>query len=156
MATDLTPEMFGDRPPEGLADVTGFLLAFNGRRAARAYAEALQPLGLRPPQILVLTLIEDSPGITQKECVGRSRIDPSSLVALVDELEELGLAQRRTHPDDRRKHAVYLTAKGRRKLQRAREVGTEVTDKLLASLEPDEREMLRHLLQKCSAGTSPP
>ena len=44
------------------------------------------------------------------------------MVAVIDELEELGLAERRPHPADRRKHAVHLTGSGRRMLARAREV----------------------------------
>src|SRR6266550_8182297 len=116
---------FDDPPPEPLASAPGFLLSWNGQRIARKFAAALDPIGLRPPQFGVLTLIDTSPGSAQRELVKRSMIDASTMVAVIDELEQLGLAERRPHPDDRRKRAVYLTAHGRRTLERARAVAIE-------------------------------
>jgi DNA-binding MarR family transcriptional regulator len=131
-------ERFEHPPPEPLASATGFLLSWHGRRTGEGFASALRPLGLRPPEF----------GITQQQLVTGSLIDPSSMVAVIDELEELGLAQRRKHPDDRRKHAVHLTAKGKRTLGRARDVAVKFADDLLAPLDADERETLRRLLRK--------
>lgn len=135
-------------PPEPLASGTGFLLSWNGRRAATEFTKALEPLGLRPLQFGLLTLIEVNPGKAQKELVSDSMIDPSSMVAVIDELEELGLAERRRHATDRRKHAVHLTAKGKRTLERARKVASGMTEELLAPLSERERETLRRLLRK--------
>ncbi len=70
------------------------------------------------------------------------------MVAAIDELEELGLAERRRHPSDRRKHAVHLTAKGKRTLNRAREAASGMAEELLAPLSERERETLRRLLRK--------
>jgi DNA-binding MarR family transcriptional regulator len=67
---------------------------------------------------------------------------------VIDELEEMGLAERRRHPDDRRKHAVHLTARGRRKLERAREAAIQMAREVFAPLEPEELETLRRLLRK--------
>jgi DNA-binding MarR family transcriptional regulator len=141
-------ERFEHPPPEPLASATGFLLSWHGRRTGEGFASALRPLGLRPPEFGVLNLIDAHPGITQQQLVTGSLIDPSSMVAVIDELEELGLAQRRKHPDDRRKHAVHLTAKGKRTLGRARDVAVKFADDLLAPLDADERETLRRLLRK--------
>jgi DNA-binding MarR family transcriptional regulator len=105
-------------------------------------------VGLRPPQFGVLNLVDAHPGITQQELVAGSLIDPSSMVAVIDELEELGLAERRKHPEDRRKHAVHLTPKGKRTLGRAREAAIEFADELLEPLDSGERETLRVLLRK--------
>ena len=139
---------FHDRPPEPLASAPGFLLSWNGQRTALEFAKALAPLGLRPPHFGVMTLIDAHPGSAQQELVSRSLIDPSSMVAVIDELEEMGLAERRRHPDDRRKHAVHLTARGRRKLERAREAAIKMAQQVFAPLEPDELETLRRLLRK--------
>src|SRR5918994_6118052 len=101
---------FDQPPPEPLASATGFLLSWNGRRTAEGFARALEDVGLRPPLFGVMRLIDSQPGLTQTELVAGSLIDPSSMVAVVDELERDGLAERRPHPSDRRKHAVHLTA----------------------------------------------
>jgi DNA-binding MarR family transcriptional regulator len=139
---------FDRSPPEPLASAPGFLLSWNGQRIAQAFAEALKPLELRPPHFGVLTLIETGPGSTQQELVERSMIDPSSMVAIIDELEERGLAERRHHPADRRKHCVHLTARGRRTLGRAREAAMRTAGDVFAPLDAAELETLRRLLRK--------
>src|SRR5919204_5299491 len=134
---------FDDRPPEPLASAPGFLLSWNGQRIAHKFATALEPLGLRPHHFGVMTLIEAHPGSAQQELVTRSLIDPSSMVAVIDELEERGLAERRPHPRDRRKRAVHLTARGRRTLERARTAAIETAEEVFAPLDEEERETLR-------------
>src|SRR6478672_9761835 len=104
---------FDEKPPEPLASAPGFLLSWNGQRIAALFAMALEPLGLRPPHFGVMTLIESHPGSTQQELVTGSLIDPSSMVASIDELESAGLVERRPHASDRRKHSVHLTKRGR-------------------------------------------
>jgi DNA-binding MarR family transcriptional regulator len=139
---------FDRPPPEPLASAPGFLLSWNGRRTATMFAEALEPLGLRPGDFGVLRLIDSDPGLTQQELAQRSLIDPSSMVSVVDELEELGYAERQSHPGDRRKHAIHLTAKGERTLERAQKVAIEMTKEILAPLSAGEVKELRRLLRK--------
>src|SRR4029450_874965 len=139
---------FEKPPPEPLASALGFLLSWNGQRVAHRFADTLKPLGLRPPHFGVMNMIDAAPGSTQQELVDRSMIDPSSMVAVIDELEEAGLAERRQHPDDRRKPAVHLTPRGRRTLERVREVAMEMVGELFAPLNAQEQETLRRLLRK--------
>jgi DNA-binding MarR family transcriptional regulator len=139
---------FAQPPPEPLASAAPFLLSWNGQRTAALFAAALEPLGLRPPHFGVLRLIEVKPGCTQQELVDRSMIDASSMVAVIDELEHLGLAERRAHPTDRRKRAVHLTARGKKTLARAQTAAARVAEEVLAPLDQGERETLRLLLRK--------
>jgi DNA-binding MarR family transcriptional regulator len=139
---------FDQPPPEPLASALGFLLSWNGQRMAHKFAAALEPLGLRPPHFGVLRLIDAAPGSTQQELVDRSMIDPSTMVGIIDELEGLGLAERRAHETDRRKRAVHLTAKGRRTLERALAVAMQSAEEVLAPLGKRERDTLQKLLRK--------
>jgi DNA-binding MarR family transcriptional regulator len=139
---------FDRPPPEPLASATGFLLSWNGRRTAAGFAQALEEVGLNPPVFGVMQLIASRPGLTQRELVADSLVDASTMVAVLDELEREGWAERRTHRSDRRKHAVHLTAKGKRTLARARAIATKFADDLLKPLDADERETLRLLLRK--------
>src|SRR5262245_6929099 len=139
---------FEDAPPEPLASAPGFLLSWNGQRMAWKFAATLDPLGLRPQHFGVMTLIDSEPGLAQQQLVQRSMIDPSSMVAVIDELEKMELAERRRHPEDRRKHAVYLTPRGERTLQQAREAAMKLAQDVFAPLEPAELETLRRLLRK--------
>jgi DNA-binding MarR family transcriptional regulator len=145
---------FDKPPPEPLASAPGFLLSWNGQRAAHTFAEALEPLGLRPHHFGVLTLVDSQPGSTQQELVDRSMIDASSMVAILDELEELGFAERRPHAGDRRKHAIHLTPEGGRLLKRARVAAMKTGQEILGPLDASEVEALRRLLRKL-AGLEP-
>jgi DNA-binding MarR family transcriptional regulator len=139
-------------PPEPLANALGFLLSWNGQRIARKFAQSLEPLGLRPPHFGIMRLLAHAPGRTQQELVEGSQVDPSSMVKIIDELEEMGIAERRLNPDDRRKRAVYLTAAGRRKLERAQKVAEGVADEVFGPLSADERDTLQELLRMVALG----
>jgi DNA-binding MarR family transcriptional regulator len=146
---------FDRPPPEPLASAPGFLLSWNGRRTSHLFAAALEPLGLRPHHFGVMTLIDSEPGLTQQDLADRSLIDPSSMVTVVDELEELGLAERQAHPGDRRKHAVHLTAAGRESLKRARAAAMATAKDVLEPLDRTEVETLRTLLRKLAGVEKP-
>ena len=107
-----------------------------------------EPLGIQPREVGVLNLIDAHPGITQQELGAGALVDPSSMVAVLDDLEERGWAERRPHPTDRRKRAIHLTAAGKRVLNRARAVGGKAVAELLAPLSASEVSELRRLLRK--------
>ena len=69
-------------------------------------------------------------------------IDPSTMVALIDELERAGLAKRRPHPKDRRAREVVITPKGRRTVEQGRALAREVEDDVLQGLGSTERRKL--------------
>jgi DNA-binding MarR family transcriptional regulator len=139
---------FDGPPPEPLASATGFLLSWNGRRTAEGFAKVMADVGLQPPDFGVMRLIDSKPGLTQSELVAGSLIDASSMVAVLDHLEMEGLAERRPHPSDRRKHAVHLTAKGKKTLARAMDVADHYAEELLEPLDQKERQTLQLLLRK--------
>src|SRR3954468_16250378 len=116
---------FDQPPPEPLANALGFLLSWNGQRVAAHFAAALEPLGLRPQHFGVLRLLEAEPGATQNELVGRSMIDPSTMVKVRGKLEELGPPDRRRAPAGRRLRAVNLTTAGREVFARAMKVAAQ-------------------------------
>lgn len=140
--------LHSDRPPAELGQFTGFLMNWLGARSRERFVALLEPHGLHPRDFGVMVVLAARPGLTQQDLAESSTVDRSSLVAVLDGLEALGLAERRPHADDRRKRAVHLTAQGQatfRELQReARDVGSE----LLAPLEAAERRELQRLLRK--------
>jgi len=85
-------------------------------------------------------------------------IDPSAMVKLINELESTGLAERRRRPGDRRAWKVTITPKGRRTLERARQLVTQVEDEVLGGLTAADRRQLLTLLRRAlvSAPPQPP
>jgi DNA-binding MarR family transcriptional regulator len=79
-------------------------------------------------------------------------VDPSAIVALVDDLENAGLVRREPHPDDRRTRLVVTTDQGKVTLTEARSLAARVNEELLARLNGDERAVLVDLLQRIATG----
>jgi DNA-binding MarR family transcriptional regulator len=137
-----------NKPPEALGDYTGFLMNWCAVRSRGAFAAELDAIGVRPPQFAVLSVIDAEPGLTQQALVTATGIDPSSMVQMLDGLEQEGWAERRPHESDRRKRAIHLTAEGSAVLKRARQAATRVGEESFAPLGPSEREQLHGLLRK--------
>ena len=123
-----------------------YLLARVGRSQSTRFAERVQSVGLRPKQFAVLNAIALADGASQGEIGGRMGLDPSGLVSAIDELEGMGLVERRRDPADRRRYVLGLTEDGRATLRRGRRVVAESARELLASLDDDEVDKLVDLL----------
>lgn len=138
-----------------VAEFAGQLLFRLWRASHTHTAAALQTIGLTPPLFAVLNYLRSSKGAIQQQIGSAMGIDPSTMVALVDQLERAGLAKRRPHPADRRAREVVLTPKGRRTLKRARDLAAEVEGVVLQGLSPAERDQLAALLRKALAAAPP-
>jgi DNA-binding MarR family transcriptional regulator len=149
---NIVVKMLGEeRPPEALAGYTGFLMNWVGTRSREKFAQALsEQTGLHPREFGVLNVLARTPGITQQGVGHHAGVDPSTMVATLDALEERGLAERRPHLYDRRKRAVYLTPAGEEALREGRKVAAAVGRQTFAPLSADERKQLHELLRKLS------
>lgn len=125
---------------------TGFLLSRVGMVASKQFAERLEQIDLTPRMWGALNVLDAEGTITQQSLGKSTGIDPSSMVATIDELEKHGLVERQRHPTDRRAHALHLTDKGRETLARGRQIARGAQEELLAPLNPDERAQLHELL----------
>jgi DNA-binding MarR family transcriptional regulator len=130
----------------------GFLLSQLGAANARWFHETLVPVGLEPRQFAILRWVAQDEGRSQQALGDALGIAPSRMVALIDELEERGLVERRTNPSDRRARALHVTTDGRRLLATAMERALAHEAQLCAPLTLDERQALVELLQRVAAG----
>ncbi len=124
-------------------------LARIGRRAAEA---ATAPGGLRPRHLIALTLLGEHGPASQQGLAEALGLDPSNVVALLNDLEDRGLVTRRRDPVDRRRHIVELSADGDAELTSAQQRLACVEDQVFQALTPDERETLHRLLVRAAAG----
>ena len=129
-----------------------YLLTRVGRTQASRFAERMRSIGLRPKHFAVLNAIALSGGGSQQELGGRMGLDPSGLVGAIDELEGMGLVERRRDPADRRRYVLALTADGTATLRRARRLVSDGARDLLGALDDDEVDTLVELLGKVAAG----
>lgn len=138
-------------PPEPGSSV-GFLLSQLGSANARWFHETLVPVGLEPRQFAILRFVSQEEGLSQQALGDALEIAPSRMVALIDELEERGLVERRPNPSDRRARALYVTREGRRLLAAAMKRALAHEAQLCGPLTADEREALIEMLQRLAAG----
>jgi DNA-binding MarR family transcriptional regulator len=125
-----------------------YLLARVGRTQSARFAERMRSLGLRPKHFAVLNAIALADGASQQELGAQMGLDPSGLVGAIDELEDLGLVERRRDPADRRRNALGLTAEGTATLRRARRLVSDSARELLGPLDDAEVDTLVELLGK--------
>jgi DNA-binding MarR family transcriptional regulator len=140
------PSHTSDRSP--LSRRVSFLVSQIGARSAQKFAERLVPLGLRPSQFGLLVALSAGGGMSQQQLADTLGVHRNVMVGLVDSLQERGLVERRTHPSDRRAHAVHLTPKARDLVRRAEQLADEQEEDLLAGLSPADAARLLDLLQR--------
>jgi DNA-binding MarR family transcriptional regulator len=137
-----------------LACHTGFLISRMGMVAQKRFGERIATLGLSPRMWGALNVLDAEGAITQHAlctCIG---MDPSSMVATIDALEQQGLVERRRHPGDRRAYALHITKDGRDVLERGRGVALEAQEELLAPLADHERSQLHELLLRLATAAA--
>ncbi len=123
-----------------------FLLAQLGHHAAMLFAEQMATIELGPPHAGILRAIAAEPGRSQQALSAQLDMLPSRVVVYVDELEERGYVERRRNPDDRRLHALHLTAAGKKLMRKLSELARQHELRLTAALDTEQRTTLRGLL----------
>ena len=96
----------------------------------------------------MLSHLAASEGQSQQALSNALGIHRSAVVALVDDLEQRGLAERRRDPVDRRAYTLYLTPAGRELLAELERIADEDEAELLTALDASERSQLISLLQR--------
>ena len=109
-------------------------------------------LGMRMKEFVALSYIRHAPGIGQRELGERLMLDPNNTVLLLNDLEVRDLAERRRHPEDRRRHIVDITPEGVEALERAERAIDSLEDDVLRGLSHEERATLRDLLLRALQG----
>jgi DNA-binding MarR family transcriptional regulator len=114
---------------------------------ARNFRSVMAGVELEPRHFALLRAIEASEGQAQNALVERLQIPASSMVSLVDHLEERGLIERRVHPSDRRSRTLHLTDHGRKLVMQATTRALALESQLCAGLSAEERLELIERLQ---------
>jgi DNA-binding MarR family transcriptional regulator len=119
------------------------------------YVERMAALGVRmklsPGVIKTLMRLGRADGISMGEMARGIGCDPSYITALVDDLDERGLARREPSPDDRRVKIIVLTETGR-KLAAEIDATLSIPPAAFSLLSDAELRQLRDLLDKVLDG----
>lgn len=100
----------------------------------KRYSRPLKEFGLTPMQFFVLALIWKREGCSQQRVADDSFCDKSTIVHLIDKLEEGGFVKRQQLPEDRRMYCLYLTPKAAELFPKASKRIAEIDRELKARL----------------------
>jgi DNA-binding MarR family transcriptional regulator len=136
---------------------TGLLLQMAHRSAHDRLAGVLRPLGMDVRHFGILQFLVRG-GLTQRRLIDLVGVDKSTLVRIVDQLEEQQLARRVRDPHDRRAFQVTITEGGRQRLAAANAAAAKLGEELFGWLDEAQRRQLHEVLQRIvhNAGQGPP
>jgi DNA-binding MarR family transcriptional regulator len=132
----------------------GFLLAKLHAVGSLLNNRALAEFDLKERSYSVLILANSGLEPTQRELADFLSLDPSQIVALVDQLEKRGLVVRAPGKQDRRAKTVTATPAGSKLFDQAREAANSAEAKALRGLSTDEVATMKALLRKALWGGS--
>ena len=128
------------------------LVGYNLRRAQFAvfqdFMQTLAGLALTPGQFGVLEIVASNPGMKQTDLANALNVDRSTVVGVIDRLEERGLLERAAAANDRRSHALHLTAAGEALLGEAKLLVARHEAAITAGLSASEKAQLVRSLQR--------
>ena len=96
-----------------------FRLMVLGTHLAGDFAEHLRAAELTPKHLAVLTMVDQGLARTQDDVARLMRVSTSLVARLADHLQQHELLDRRRDPDNRRKHILSVTERGKAALDRA-------------------------------------
>ncbi|KJY70214.1 MarR family transcriptional regulator [Vibrio coralliilyticus] len=129
----------------------GWLINVVANDAAKTFDTELKKHGLTIALWPTLMCLWEEEGVTQRDIAQKSKVENSTTTRTLDKLENLGLVERQPDPNSRRAFRIYLTDEGRALKETLVPIPMAINQKLLSSLEPEERDEIIRLLQKMVA-----
>jgi DNA-binding MarR family transcriptional regulator len=132
------------------------LLMHLGRDVDARLRRQLSAYGLTPRHGFTLSHLCENGPTSQQSLLDVLDVDPSVLVAILNDLENAGLAERKRDPEDRRRHIVEMSEQGRTALTAMEGTIDTIERELLADLSPADADQLRSLLSKVRSPANTP
>jgi len=129
-------------------DRVGMVLMHLGRDVDARLRKQLSATGLTPRHGFALSHLCENGPTSQQSLLDVLEVDPSVLVAILNDLEKGGLAERKRDPEDRRRHIVVMSEKGRVAVNGMRAAVDTIEREMLADLTPSDTARLHELLLK--------
>jgi MarR family transcriptional regulator for hemolysin len=140
--------------PLNIRQVFGSRLGYTARQWRRAVNERLLPFGLTDATWLpLLHVARGRAPMRQKDLAESIGIESSTLVRLIDALDQAGLIERRTE-DDRRARTLRLTPRGRELVEHVDAATAEVRRQILAGISDEDLAITLRVIERiCAALT---
>jgi DNA-binding MarR family transcriptional regulator len=131
--------------------VPAFVTFIANKLSRSATALYQKRFGINVTEWRIMSLLAIEPGITASRICHVIGFDKGPVSRTLAQLQSRGLINIKTDPHDGRSHAIALTAKGRTTHDAVITVALERERRLLACLDPAEREVLIEMLRRVHA-----
>lgn len=141
------------KPPSKLAEEEnwdqrlGFLMHDVSRLRRIVFDDFMKPLGVTRSQWWVLAYLSRQDGMIQSDLANVLDLGKAALGGLIDRLESSSFVERRADEADRRVKRVYLSSKGAQIVKEMRIKSHDMSERILAGLDHDNRHLLANMLQ---------
>jgi DNA-binding MarR family transcriptional regulator len=139
-----------------LTERVGYLTHKVGHLLLQAVEDRLRDLGLASRTYFVLAGLDRDQPISQQDLCRLLHIDPTTMVALADDLERGDFLLRSRNPKDRRRYDLRLTQKGRVALAAAHDAMATAEKEFFGPLSADELHDYEAFLRRLLEGRWPP
>jgi DNA-binding MarR family transcriptional regulator len=153
----VAPQPGGSVPRQDfrLAARPGYLLHKAAMLLDENAEQQLASIGMSAREFFVLAAVDGGTPLSQQDISKLLNLDPTTVVAVIDELERRDYVARRRNPDDRRRYILGLTDSGRSALADAEQAASAIEEEFFGALSSSERETLHDLLGRVMAGRWP-
>ena len=129
-----------------LPGLIGYQLRLAQRAIFADFADTVGESGISPGLFGILVVIGENPGLTQQALADAAHLDRSTVVTVIDKLEDRGLVER--HAADRRSNGLFLADKGMALLRSLKRKVAQHERRVVRDLSANERAQLVALLQR--------
>jgi DNA-binding MarR family transcriptional regulator len=130
----------------GLTEHLGYLARRLQLWIFQDFIRTLAVVEIGPAQYSVLSVVKANPGLSQMAVAQALGIERARVVHLIDRLEARRLVKRQSSRNDRRSHALHLTADGQRALVRIKDLAAQHEKHVAARLGAANHKALIRLL----------
>ncbi len=130
-----------------LPGLIGYQLRLAQRAVFDDFAVATAGMEISPGRFGTLVIIDANPGVTQTKLAHEVGLDRSTMVAVLDYLEERGMVERR-QGTDRRTNGLWLTRRGKALVARMKPRILAHERRIAARLSAEEQRQLLTLLAR--------
>jgi MarR family transcriptional regulator for hemolysin len=134
----------------------GYWVIMTAQALERALNDELAPHGITYRQCQVLGGLALHGPLSQRELASRMRIEPPTLVGILDRMERDGWISRRPCADDRRKNLIHPTRHAKPVWSKIVTCAKRVRARATAGISRQEFETLKDLLQRIGENLDAP
>lgn len=134
----------------------GHLIRRAHQLAVALFMEETAQFGVTPVQFAILNALIEDPGEDQVTLAGKVAFDAATFGSVIGRLEAKGWVRRKADAKDKRRKLLWVTPDGEKAAVAMKRAVAKTQARILAPLEPGERDQLVALLDKLVTRSSSP